>query len=127
MTRILFGWLDRLPNWLRAGIVTGTLTAILGSAAAILAWLEAFFEWAAGEPVAFPDLSILRAAAVGIAAGAVLGGFNAIFRWVQEHLGRGNPPIYPSQHRITSDRGQTIGLVPLLLIIIIVLLVIAIF
>lgn len=94
---VLLRWLDRLPNWLRAGVITGTLTATLTSGAAVLAWLEGFFEWAAGEPVAFPDLSVLRSAVVGIAAGAVLGAGNAIFRWVQERMGKGNPPVYPSR------------------------------
>jgi hypothetical protein len=96
MTRIL-GWLDRLPNWLRAGVVTGTFTAVLTSGASVLTWLEEFFAWAAGEPVAFPDLSVLRSAVVGVAAGGVIGGANAAFRWVQERMRRGNPPVYPTR------------------------------
>ena len=102
MTRLL-AWLDRLPNWLRSGVVTGTVTAFVTAAASILTWLEDFFEWAAGAPgVNFPDVGVLRSAAVGIAAGAVFGGANALFRGAQEWLRRhghtvGNPPVYPTK------------------------------
>ena len=101
MTRIA-RWLDRLPNWLRAGVVSGTFTAVLTSGASVLTWLEDFFAWAAGAPVAFPDLSVLRSAVVGIAAGGVIGGANAAYRYVQERMGSGNPPVYPS--RTLGDR-----------------------
>lgn len=98
ITRIIFGWLDRLPSWLRAGVITGFWAAAVPFVAASMSWLEGFFQWAAGEPgVRFPDISVLRSATVGLASGAVIGGGNAIFRWVQERARRGNPPVYPSR------------------------------
>lgn len=102
MTRLL-RWLDHLPSWLRSGVVTGTVTAFVTSGAALLAWLEDFFEWAAGAPgVTFPDIGVLRALVVGIAAGGVFGAANATFRGAQEWLRRhgwsvGNPPAYPDK------------------------------
>ena len=86
--------LDRLPNWLRSGVVTGALAATVTTGASILSWLEGFFEWAAGAPVEFPDISVLRSALVGIAAGAALGGANALWRRVQQATNSGAPPVY---------------------------------
>jgi hypothetical protein len=102
---LLFGWLDRLPNWLRAGVITGFFTAAPGFVASVTDWLDDFFSWAAGEPVEFPDLSVLRVAAVSLIAGCVTGGLNAIARWVQERRNTGKPPVYTAQHRATSSGG----------------------
>lgn len=106
MTRLL-RWLDHLPNWLRAGVVTGFWAAALPFVAAATSWLEDFFQWASGEPgVHFPDISVLRSATVGLASGAFIGGANAIFRYVQQRRGSGNPPAYPDKASRRGDRGQ---------------------
>ena len=99
ITRLIFGWLDRLPSWLRAGVITGFWAATIPFVAASMSWLEGFFQWAAGEPgVRFPDISVLRSATVGLASGAVIGGGNAVSRWVQERARVGNPPVYPTRN-----------------------------
>lgn len=89
--------LDRLPSWLRAGVVTGTFVAVPGFLAALLDVVGDIASWAAGETLHLPDLSTLRAAAVALVAGAITGALNAAYRWAQERAGRGNPPIYPSR------------------------------
>lgn len=102
MTRLL-GWLDHLPSWLRAGVVTGTFVAVPGFIASMVDVVNDVASWAAGTSVDLPDLSALRAAAVAVVAGAITGGLNAAYRWAQEVLARrrgepvGNPPIYPSR------------------------------
>lgn len=96
---ILLRWLDRLPSWLRAGVVTGTFVAVPGLIAALLDVVDEVASWAAGETLALPDLSTLRSAAVAVVAGAISGALNAAYRFAQERLNRGNPPIYPSQVR----------------------------
>lgn len=94
MTRIR-AWFVRLPNWLRAGIVTGTFTALPGFMAATLDVVNDFASWAAGETVQLPDLAAWRAAAVSVVAGAITGGLNAAYRLWQERTNRGTPPVYP--------------------------------
>lgn len=96
MTRIL-GWLDRLPNWLRAGVVTGTWVALPGFIAATLDVVNDIASWLAGTTVELPNLAAWRAAAVAVGAGAISGGLNAAYRYVQERLRRGNPPVYPTR------------------------------
>lgn len=93
MTRIL----DRLPSWLRAGVVTGAFVAIPGFIATLLDVVNDIASWAAGETLALPDLSALRAAAVAVVAGGIAGGLNAAYRYVQERMDKGNPPVYPSR------------------------------
>lgn len=91
--------LAKLPNWLRAGVVTATFVALPGFIGAVTSWSELFFAWLAGDQAAFPDLSALRSAAVTLGAAVVAGGLNAAYRWAQERAGRGRPPVYPSQYR----------------------------
>ena len=101
MTRIA-RWLDRLPNWLRAGVVTGAFVTIPGFIATLLDVVNDVASWAAGTSVDLPDLSALRAAAVAVVAGGIAGGLNSLYRYVQERAGKGNPPVYPS--RTIGDR-----------------------
>lgn len=89
--------LNRLPNWLRAGVTTAFFIAVPGFLLSVMGWLEDLFEWAAGDAVAFPDLSVLRRAFVALIAALVFGGLNALFRWAQEKAGTGNPPVYPTR------------------------------
>lgn len=90
-------WFDRLPNWLRAGVATGTFVAVPGFAAALLDVVNDIASWAAGETLELPDLSTLRTAAVAVVAGGITGGLNAAFRYWQERTNRGTPPVYPSR------------------------------
>ena len=96
MTRML-SWLDRLPNWLRAGVATAFFIAVPGFLLSLVGWLEEVAEWAAGEPVAFPDLSALRRAAVALVLAVVIGGINAAVRWAQERARVGTTPVYPTK------------------------------
>lgn len=96
MTRIR-AWFHRLPNWLRAGVATGTFVAIPGFVAALLDVVNDIASWAAGETLQLPDLSTLRTAAVAVVAGGISGGLNAAFRLWQERTGRGTPPVYPTR------------------------------
>lgn len=105
---IFLRWLDRLPSWLRAGVVTGAFVAIPGFLATLTDIVSDIASWAAGEDVPFPDLSTLRAAAVAVVAGAITGGLNALYRWVQERLGRGNPPVYPTRRTRPLRAGDTL-------------------
>lgn len=125
MTRILFGWLDKLPSWLRAGVTTAWFTFLALFGLSVLDVLADLLAWASAEDAPFPDLSVLGKALVTATASAAAGIVNAVVRFAQERIGRGNPPIYPSQVR-AGDRGQTVGLVPVLLLaILVVLLIIA--
>ena len=89
--------MTRLPNWLRAGVATAFFVAVPGFLLSLLGWLEELAEWAAGDAVAFPDLSVLRRAAVALVFAVVLGGVNSAVRYVQERYGRGVTPVYPSR------------------------------
>jgi len=120
-TRLLFGWLDRLPSWLRAGVSTAFFVAVPGFLLSLAGWLGDLAEWAAGDEVDFPDISAVRRAAVALVLAVILGGINAAVRWVQERTGSGNPPVYPTRRAnrpLRADRGQstrTIAIVALVL------------
>lgn len=88
---------NRIPNWLRAGAATAFFIAVPGFLLAVLGWLEEVAEWAAGEPVPFPDLSALRQAAVALVLAVVIGAINAAVRWAQEKAKVGNTPVYPTK------------------------------
>ena len=89
--------LDRLPNWLRAGVTTTFWAAFIPFLLTLLSWLEDVAEWAAGEPVDFPDISVVRQAFVALVFAVLIGAGNAVFRWAQERANVGNPPVYPSR------------------------------
>ena len=91
--------LSRLPNWLRAGLVTSFYGAVVPFLLSLLSWLEEVAEWAAGEPVAFPDISLLRQAFVALVLAVIVGAVNAFVRWVQERKNLGSPPVYPTTQR----------------------------
>ena len=95
MTRVL----SRLPNWLRAGVSTAFFGAVVPFLLSLLSWLEAVAEWAAGEPVSFPDISLVRQAAVALVLAVIVGAVNAFVRWVQERKNLGSPPVYPTTQR----------------------------
>ena len=96
--------LDRLPNWLRAGLATAFFVAVPGFLLSLLGWLEELAEWAAGDAVHFPDVSALRRAAVALVFAMVLGGVNAAVRWLQERTNVGTTPVYPSTVRPRRTR-----------------------
>ena len=91
--------LSRLPNWLRAGVATAFFSAVVPFLLSLLNWLEALAEWAAGEPVSFPDVSLLRQAAVSLVLAVCIGAGNAAVRYVQERTNVGTTPVYPTTHR----------------------------
>ena len=104
--------LDRLPNWLRAGVATALIAAFPTFVAATGPWLEQFLAWLAGEPVQFPDISVLRAAIVGLGAAAALGAWNAFVRRIQQGLDVGSPPVYVSRPDAPGVIRRTIRYVP---------------
>lgn len=85
---------QRLPNWLRAGLATAFFIGVPGFLLSVIGWLQEVAEWAAGEPVAFPDLSALRQGAVALVLAVLIGGINAIIRWAQERAKIGSTPVY---------------------------------
>ena len=89
--------MSKLPNWLRAGVVTAFYTAVVPFLLSMLGWLNDLAEWAGGEGVDFPDLSVVRQAAVALALAVVVGAINAAVRYVQEKRNLGVPPTYPSK------------------------------
>ena len=86
----------KLPNWLRAGLMTGAFVAVPGLLAALIDVVDDVASWAAGESLNLPDLSTVRSAFVAVVAGAIAGGLNAAWRYVQERRGLGTPPVYPT-------------------------------
>ena len=92
MTRFI----SHLPNWLRAGAVTAFYGAVVPFLLSLASWLEAVAEWAAGEPVDFPDISLVRQAFVALVLAVIVGSVNAAVRYVQERKEIGTPPVYPS-------------------------------
>jgi hypothetical protein len=91
--------MSRLPNWLRAGVMTAFYAAVVPFCLSLLSWLEEVAEWAAGEPVSFPDISVIRRAFVALVIAVLAGGVNAAVRYVQERNNLGSPPVYPkTQH-----------------------------
>lgn len=89
--------LNRLPNWLRAGVVTSVFVALPVFLLSLSDWLADVAEWAAGENVEFPDISTLRSAAVALVFAAISGGLNAAYRWAQERTNTGTVPVYVDQ------------------------------
>ena len=89
--------MKRLPNWLRAGIATAFFSAVVPFLLSLLSWLEEVAEWAAGEPVSFPDISVVRQAAVALVLAVIVGGVNAAVRYVQEKSNVGTTPVYPTR------------------------------
>ena len=89
--------MKHLPNWLRAGLVTAFFSAVVPFLLALLSWLEAVAEWAAGEPVDFPDVSVVRQAFVALVLAVIVGGVNAVVRYVQERTNVGTTPVYPTR------------------------------
>ena len=88
--------MSRLPNWLRAGVVTGTFVALPTFLTTLIGWANDLAAYATDPTLPPPDLSIVRGAVVSLALGAVTGGLNAAYRWAQERSGKGLPPVYPS-------------------------------
>lgn len=84
----------RIPDWLWAGVVTGLFTGLTPFVLALGDWLEGVAAWAAGDPVLFPDVSVVRSATVGLVFGGIAGGANAVYRYLQTLSGRGSPPEY---------------------------------
>jgi hypothetical protein len=97
----MYGLLNRLPNWLRAGVVTSVFVALPVFILSLTDWITEVAAWAAGENVAFPDISALRSAAVALVFAAISGGLNAAYRYFQERTNTGTVPVYttPPQHR----------------------------
>ena len=91
--------LSRLPNWLRAGVMTAFWAAVVPFTLSLLSWLEEVAEWAAGEPVEFPDISVVRRAFVALVIACIAGAANAFARYVQERKNLGSPPVYPTTQR----------------------------
>lgn len=89
--------MKHLPNWLRAGLVTAFFSAVVPFLLALLSWLEEVAEWAAGEPVDFPDVSVVRQAFVALVLAVIVGGVNAVVRYVQERTNVGTTPVYPTR------------------------------
>jgi putative exporter of polyketide antibiotics len=90
---------NRLPNWLRAGLATSFFVAVPGFLLSLAGWLEDLAEWAAGDNLPFPDLSALRQASVALVLAVVLGAINAAVRYVQERANVGTTPVYPTTRR----------------------------
>ena len=90
--------MNRLPNWLRAGCVTAFFSAVVPFLLSLLSWLEELAEWAAGEPVSFPDISVVRQAAVALVLAVVVGAVNAAVRYFQERTNVGTTPVYPTRN-----------------------------
>ena len=61
----------KLPNWLRAGLMTGAFIAVPGLIAALIDVVDDVASWAAGESLNLPDLSTVRSAFVAVVAGAI--------------------------------------------------------
>lgn len=91
--------MKRLPNWLRAGVMTTFFAAVIPFLLAVIGWLEEVAEWAAGERLDFPDISVLRTAAVSLVIAVLIGAGNAAVRWFQERANVGTTPVYPSTRR----------------------------
>ena len=89
--------MNRIPNWLRAGLATSFFVAVPGFLLSLVGWLEDLAEWAAGDNLPFPDLSALRQAAVALVLAVVLGAINAAVRWAQEKSNVGTTPVYPTR------------------------------
>lgn len=89
--------MNRIPNWLRAGVATTFFVAVPGFLLSLAGWLGDLAEWAAGDSLVFPDISPLRRAGVALVLAVALGAINAAVRYVQERSGAGAPPVYPTQ------------------------------
>lgn len=84
---------NKLPDWLRAGVVTSLFVALPTFILSVTNWIEEVASWASDETVGFPDVSTLRSAAVAVVFAAISGGLNAAYRYVQERSGN-NPVTY---------------------------------
>lgn len=89
----MFNWLKNLPDWLRAGVTTGTQSAIGLFIVSLLGFLHNVQEWASdttGVEHNFPSLEPLGKGLVSVVVGAIVGVGVALFRKVKPG------PTYPS-------------------------------
>jgi hypothetical protein len=86
--------MSKLPNWLRAGVVTSFFTAFGTFVTVFLGWLADVQKWV-DSGGSFPSPSALGSAVVSIVIAVVAGGMNAFVRYAQEQgwMG-GSPPSY---------------------------------
>jgi hypothetical protein len=89
--------LDKLPNWLRAGVTTAAFVFLTLFGLSLADVLNDILEWAAADDVAFPNLEPLGKALVTATVAGMAGLVNAVVRYAQERVGAGNPPIYPTR------------------------------
>lgn len=86
----------KIPDWARAGLMTGVFVFVSGVAATLVGWLNDVASWAdASGGTPFPDPSVLRGALASAAAAALTGALNAAVRAVQARFTIGSPPLYP--------------------------------
>lgn len=87
--------LNRLPDWARAGVMTGVFVFITGVGATLAGWINDVANWAtAGGTTPFPDPSVVRGAVLSAGAAAATALVNAVIRAIQERLGIGFTPDY---------------------------------
>lgn len=87
--------MTRIPNELRAGLVTAAFTFVGLFAMSGIGWLGDVAEWAnTGGEVAFPSVSVLAYGAASAATAALSGALNALYRWAQTKVGAGSVPVY---------------------------------
>lgn len=90
MTRLSF-----LPDWAKAGVMTGVFVFITGVAATLVGWINDVADWAnGGAQTPFPDPSVVRGALVSAAVAAATALVNAVIRAIQERMGLGLTPDY---------------------------------
>ena len=87
--------MNRLPDWLRAGVMTGVFVFVTGLAATLVGWINDVADWANGAgSTPFPDPSVVRGALVSAGVAAATALVNAVIRAVQERMGLGFTPDY---------------------------------
>lgn len=91
MTRLKAAW-RKLPNWAKAGINTGTQSAVGTFVFTALGWLHDVQRWfGAVDHGTFPAVEPVGKAAVSVVLGALIGLGTAVYRKV--HPGpRYSPP-----------------------------------
>lgn len=85
--------LDKLPNPVRAGVVTSVVVFLSLFIPSLTGWLNAFVD-ALSEGGTMPDLSVLGQAAASAGIAAFSGFINWAYRASQTALGVGKPPTY---------------------------------
>jgi len=86
---------QKTRNAARAGAATAGFVFVTVFGASLLGWSTEVASWASSsgaEP--FPGTSVLGYGAVSAVVAAASGAVNAVVRWAQASLGRGNPPSY---------------------------------